>query len=89
MSGGIGDLHTEPGRPQHVTATVTKAPASFSDSLKVHIPSFGPGDWGPCPWTPHGGTLPTVGTQCLVVQDENEQWWVVAWIGGWTDVVPD
>jgi hypothetical protein len=64
-----------------VEGVVTRAPASTSDLLHVAIPSFDDQqEFGPCPWQPNGGTLPTPGQRVLVViSDQQAPWAFLDW----------
>lgn len=55
-------------------------PAKLGDSLHVKVPSAGL-EYGPVPWMPlpEPKTMPAVGDICLVIFDEDENPWVVAW----------
>jgi hypothetical protein len=55
----------------------------MGDSIYVEIDSA-PGKWGPCDWVPKfdaAGKLvmPQIGDECLVLNDENNNPWIVCW----------
>lgn len=82
----LEQLHTEPPPVKLVTGRINNTPAHVGDPVFVKIDSAGDQmpAYGPCPWTPHGTTLPTAGALCLVAFDENDLPWIIQWVGGWT-----
>jgi hypothetical protein len=70
--------------PVAVRATVTKAPASLTDSLEVVLTNYSAGHPFEVPagqWMGRGTTLPAVNDRCLVAFDDHGDAWVPAWIG--------
>jgi hypothetical protein len=56
------------------------APPNVDTQVYVVLPEFDTTQkWGPCPWMPRGATLPAVGDKCLVIFDNTDAAWVVAW----------
>lgn len=60
---------------------VGPAPAAAGDDLYVEIPEIMMEiKFGPCYWNAGAGTsLPVVGSEALVIFDNRQQPWVVAW----------
>lgn len=61
---------------------ISSEPTALSDTVYVVLPSFDTNlKWGPCKWMPRGNTidLPNRGDECLVVFDETQTPWIVAW----------
>lgn len=72
--------YPEASEPRLLTAVIVNAPASVGAPVFVRIPSYGSQDtWQAVHWEPHGATLPTAGTRCLVAKDENNGVWVISW----------
>jgi hypothetical protein len=66
--------------------TIVRAPASASDALYIVTPGFSmafPYEVAPGHWLA-GATLPSVGTECLVIFDEHGDAWVPLWDGALT-----
>ena len=82
------DLYSGEAKTPHlVLGIVANTPGSVGANVFVTIPSWpGKDRWGPCPWTPHGDSLPTAGAKCLLAfPDDGPVPWIIAWIGPWTD----
>lgn len=78
---GVADLLTPAQTDEAVAvrATVKKAPASLSATLKVVIPSFADDrQYEVRHWMPRGDVLPDVGDKALVIFDDDGQPWLVA-----------
>lgn len=84
MSGYLQD-ETDPAQgyvEQRVWAAVIAANATnLADTLPVTIPSLdGNIRWEECKWQSRDNfSLPQRGDQCLVVLDEDEALWIIAW----------
>lgn len=61
--------------------TIAEAPADITQTVEVILPDFDEQlRWGPCRWQSRDDvTLPARGNHCLVVFDNRNQPWVVAW----------
>jgi hypothetical protein len=80
------DLNPNDLPPAPVRANVHGDAAAISDPVYVTIPSFDGGrhKHGPCNWTPRVDAsgdvlLPSDGDLCLVVEDEEENPWILVW----------
>jgi hypothetical protein len=67
--------------PIAMRATVLEDVYAFSEGVMVSIYIFDGGEmpFGPCPWMPRGRDLPSKGDTALVIMDEEEEAWVIAW----------
>jgi hypothetical protein len=69
--------------PVLLNGVIKSNPLGPGDALYVQIPNQSD-RLVEANWDPHGGTLPTSGTACLVGLDEAGQAWVLMWAGGWS-----
>ena len=79
---GLEDLVGKKGTPQPVAVAgvVKKAPASLSGTLTVVVPSHSRIRAELVRrWMPRGTDLPAAGDDCLLVFDETDEPWLVAW----------
>lgn len=63
-------------------ARVSTSAVEITDLVEVVIPAFSDVlSWGPCRWMPRGDliTYPQKGDECIVVFDERNDPWIVAW----------
>lgn len=61
-------------------ATIASTATDESDLVEVVIPGFSPVHrFGGCRWMPRGIDMPARGDFCLVVKDNNDDWWILAW----------
>lgn len=59
---------------------VTKAPAAPGEPFTVTVPGFSEQHFYEITrWMPRGDLLPEVDDEVLVVKDDNEQPWAIAW----------
>jgi hypothetical protein len=57
-----------------------EAPASLADLATIIVPDYDTTiHWSNCRWQARGSTLPAKGDECIVVFDNRNQPWVVAW----------
>lgn len=55
-------------------------PEDVNNAVRVRIPSFSTlHAFGPCPWMPRDGEFPSKDDPCLVILDDQENPWIVAW----------
>jgi hypothetical protein len=80
--GDLGGLYGDPSAPKLLAGVTANDPGSITGPLFVTINSFGPQQWGPCPFTPRGSSWPSAGLPCLVALDDDGQPWVVVWWPG-------
>jgi len=81
MSGIFDDLPSSRS-PQVVwSGTVAKDVSDFATKLQVIIPGLdGEIIWQHCRWQARNNTdFPNEGDDCLVIFDDNNELWVVAW----------
>lgn len=76
------DLRLEHSAPlaAHIAAP---APASLTDPVYVTIDSLytpeQPFKQGPLKWMPRGDALPAVGDECVALELDTQELWVIAW----------
>lgn len=60
---------------------IAKAPTDITDTLEIVLPDFDEQlRWGPCRWQSRDDvSLPKRGDSCLVLFDNRNKPWVVAW----------
>lgn len=66
-------------------ATVAENAVDFTDEIEVILPDFDDNmRWGPCRWQSRDAIgLPKRGDECLVMFDNRNQPWIVAWWPVW------
>jgi hypothetical protein len=83
MSAIEDDRAPQPG--SHVgtwRAIVATNATDLDTEVMVIVPAFHPQlQWGPCKWMPRGDSIsfPTRGDQALIVYDEEQTPWIIAW----------